>query len=91
MERELMCSRTEICFIYQVYVDMTKDNKLGIIKVSKIENRDYYSCSALSEVKKLMREGKLPEEVTKRIGSENLDCLTIEQANKSVERRRSDF
>lgn len=91
MERELICPRTEICAIYGAYVSITKDNKLGIVKVSKIENRDYYSCSALSEVKKLMREGKLSKEITARIRSENLECLEIDQANERIERRRPDF
>jgi len=36
-----------------------KNNELGIIKISKIENQNYYSCRALSKVKKLLEEGKL--------------------------------
>ena len=90
MERELLCPRTEICPIYGSYVNLTKDNRLGVIKVSKIENRDYYGCRALNKIKEFMREGKLPKEITGRIKSENLECFIIDQANKRIEKRRPD-
>ena len=89
MEKTLMCPRTEICFIYKTYVDNVNDEKLGIIKVSTIENRDYYNCMALSRVSKFLKEGKLSEAT--RVRLEGIyDCLLIDQANNLVEKRRQD-
>lgn len=89
MEKIFMCPRTEICYVYKIYSDITKDDKLGVIKTSSIEFRDYYSCKALTAVEKLADEGKLPETVAGRLQG-ILDCLLIDQANKLVEKHRPD-
>jgi len=90
MERHLICPRTEICPVYTIYVEQTNDDSLGIIKVSPIENRDYYSCIALQTVETLIGQNRLSEDVVKRLrGVAN--CLLIEQANKSVDKRRPDL
>lgn len=86
MEKALLCPRTEICHIYNVYVDNTGDDRLGIIQVVSIEHRDFYSCIAMSAVKKLAQEKKLPDKAVTRLHSV-ADCLLIDQANKIVERR----
>ena len=69
---------------------MAKDDTLGVIKVSTIENRDFYSCKALRTVSKLMDEGRLPENVANRLQGIS-DCLIIDNANKLVEKRRRDL
>ncbi len=89
MERTLLCPRTEICFAYRTYVDHTGDDRLGIVTVSTIENRDFYSCTALNEAAGLVKAGKVSAEVAKRFeGSPG--CLLIDQANKSVHKTRHD-
>ena len=90
MEKNLICPNAAVCYIYKIYVDNTKDDNLGIIKISKIENRDRYGCKALSAVGKLLEENKLPEKFAPRL-QEIFACLLIEQANKSVEKRRQDL
>ncbi|MCX5637015.1 MAG: hypothetical protein NTX52_04890 [Planctomycetota bacterium] len=89
MEKKLMCPRTEICFFYRVYVDSTNDDRLGIIEVSTIENRDFYGCSAFEAVQKLARAGKLAEDIKKRIAGTQ-ECYLMDQANKRVEKHRAD-
>ena len=85
MEKTLMCPRAEICYIYKIYVDNTKDDNLGIIQVSAIERKDFYTCKALSAVEK----GQLSEETARRLQGLS-GCLIIDQANKLTERRRPD-
>ena len=89
MERNLICPRTELCYIYRIYVDNTKDDNLGIIKVTTIESRDYYSCKALRVIQKLVDGGQAPEEVMTRLDGIS-GCFLIDQANKSIEKRRPD-
>ena len=85
MEKTLICPRTEICYIYKIYVDNTKDDNLGIVRISTIEGRDFYSCKALSTVE----EGQLSEEAAKRLQGIS-GCFIIDQANALIERRRPD-
>ena len=89
MERNLICPRTELCFVYKIYVDTTKDDNMGIIKVTTIENSDYYSCKALHAVQNLVEDGKAPEEVVMRLEGIS-GCFLIDQANRSIKRRRPD-
>ena len=89
MDRYLICPRTEICYIYSIYVDNTKDDNVGVIKVSTIENSDYYSCKTLQAVAKLVEDGKAPEEVVKRVEGVS-GCFLIDRANKSTEKHRPD-
>ncbi len=89
MKHSLLCPRTEICFVYRTYVDHTGDDRLGIITVTMIENRSFYSCTALNEAEALVKEGKVSADVAKRFeGSPG--CLLIDQANKSVHKTRHD-
>jgi len=90
MNKLLLCPRTEICFFYGLYVDTTKDDNLGIIEVESIENSDYYGCKAFNMVTGLKNSGKLPAAVIKRLEG-IVDCLLINQANRSVVKHRSDF
>ena len=90
MEKIFICPRTEICYVYKIYVDITKNDELGVVKSSSIENRDFYSCKALGVVGKLAGEGKLPETVAKRLPG-ILNCLIIDQANKLVAKHRPDL
>lgn len=89
MEKALICPRTEICYVYRIYTDNTKDDSLGIVKVLTIEHREHYSCQALSVVMKLANEGKLSEEIVKRLQG-IFGCFLIDQANKSTGKRRMD-
>ena len=89
MKRALLCPRTEICFVYRTYVDHTGDDRLGIITVTAIDNRDFYSCTALNEAAALVKEGTVSAEVAKRFEGSPA-CLLIDQANKSVHRPRHD-
>ncbi len=89
MERTLLCPRTEICFVYRTYVDHTGDDRLGIVTVSAIENRDFYSCTALNEAAGLVMAGKVSADVAKRFEGSPA-CLLIDQANKSVHKTRHD-
>ncbi len=89
MNRTLLCPRTEICFVYRTYVDHTGDDGLGVITVTMIENRGFYSCTALNGAVALVKEGKVSGDVAKRFeGSPG--CLLIDQANKSVPKSRHD-
>jgi len=90
MERACLCPRSEICYIYKIYVDNTKDDTLAIVRVSTIEGRDFYSCRALSAVLKFAAEGRLPPETAERLPA-SLECLMIDQANKQIERHRLDL
>ena len=90
MERILMCPRTEICYIYKIYVDNTKNDEVGVVKISSIENTDFYSCIALSTVRKLGQEGKLTETAAKRLQGID-DCLMIDQANNLVQKHTPDL
>jgi hypothetical protein len=42
MQKLLLCPRTEICFVYSLYVEQTHDESVGIIELESIENRDFY-------------------------------------------------
>jgi len=89
MKPPLLCPRTEICFAYRTYVDHTGDDRLGIITVTTIENREFYSCDALNTAIALFKEGKLTDDVARRFeGSPG--CLLIDQANKTVPKTRHD-
>ena len=89
MKHALLCPRTEICFVYRTYVDHTGDDRLGVITVTTIENRGFYSCTALNEVVALVEEGKVSGDVAKRFEG-STGCLLIDQANKSVHKTRHD-
>jgi hypothetical protein len=85
MEKQLMCPRTEICHVYKIYTDNTKDYNLGVIRVSTIEGKQFYSCRALSAV----MGGELSEEDAGRLEGIS-GCLIPEQINRIIERRRAD-
>ena len=89
MKHSLLCPRTEICFVYRTYVDHTGDDRLGVIAVTMIENRGFYSCTALNEAIALVEEGKVSGDVAKRFDG-TPGCLLIDQANKSVPKSRHD-
>ncbi len=89
MKHTLLCPRTEICFAYRTYVDHTGDDRLGIITVTMIENRGFYSCTALNGAAALVEEGKVSADVAKRFEGAP-GCLLIDQANKSVPKSRHD-
>jgi hypothetical protein len=67
---------------------MKKEN-VGVIKDSTIESKDFYICTAVEYVMDLARQGKLPENVAKKVEG-IYDCFLIHQANKLVTRRRAD-
>lgn len=90
MKKTCLCPRAEICGVYRAYVDYTKDDTLGVISVSSIENTDFYTCKALSAVLKLAKEGTLPEEFAKRLEG-TLDCLLIDMSNRLVPKHRPDL
>ena len=90
MEKVLMCPRTEICPVYKIYADNTKNYELGVIKVVPMESTDFYSCKALRVVKKLEKDGTLPETLAERLRTVD-DCLMIDQANNLVIKHRHDL
>ena len=90
MDKHLLCPRTEICFVYGLYVKATGDENAGVIEIESIENRDFYSCRALMSVMKLHREGKLAPEVSQRLEG-LMDCYLTFQANRAVEKHRQDY
>jgi len=90
MAKNLICPRTEICYVYRVYVESTKEANLGIIRVSSVENRDYYICKAFTAVEALLEKGELSEEDRARLEGVT-GCYLIDQANKSVDKRRPDL
>lgn len=89
MEKLLLCPRCEICPIYRIYVDYTKDESLGIIQVSTIENQDFFSCHAFAAVKQLAQEKKIADNIVKRIDDLN-NCMLIYEANKTTPKHFSD-
>ncbi|MBN2513064.1 MAG: hypothetical protein JXB18_09020 [Sedimentisphaerales bacterium] len=90
MQKLLLCPRTEICFVYSLYVERTRDESVGIIEMESIENRDFYTCKALNVVLDLAHKHQLPPETAARLEG-IIDCLLTNQANRAVEKRRSDF
>jgi hypothetical protein len=89
MEKLLLCPMTVVCAVYNMYVELTGDDMLGVIHVSRVEGGDYLGCKALNTIQKFGEEGKLPEEFAGRM--ENLSgCYLIYQVNKQVVRRRQD-
>jgi hypothetical protein len=90
MIKLLQCPRTEICFIYALYVEHTQDDTIGIIEVESVENTDFYGCKAFNAVTKLRDAGKLTPAAAKRVQGV-MDCLLINQANRAVEKHRPDF
>lgn len=90
MQKLLLCPRTEICFVYSLYVERTRDESVGIIEMESIENRDFYTCKALNVVLDLAHKHQLPTETAARLEG-IIDCLLTNQANRAVEKRRSDF
>lgn len=89
MEKLLLCPRSEICPVYQIYVDKTKDERLGIIQVSTIENRDFFSCLAFGEVMKLSQGKNISETIAKRL--DNLfNCMLIYEANRMMPKHLTD-
>ena len=89
MKKSLLCPRTELCFVYRTYVDHTKDDTLGVVKVTTIDNRDYYSCAALHTALELVKAGKVEPDVAARF-ADSPGCLLIDQANKNVKKGRHD-
>lgn len=90
MQKKLLCPRTELCPIYGIYVQLTRDDNLGIIEVDSIENSDFYSCKAFNAVMKSAGAKQLSPENLKRL--QNLtDCMLINQANRAVIKHRPDF
>ena len=89
MERFLLCPRSEICPVYRIYVDITKDDSLGIIRVSSIENQDFFSCHAFTTVKKLAQEKKISDDLVKRVGDLS-NCMLIYEANRISPKHLSD-
>jgi hypothetical protein len=85
MEKKLMCPRTEICHVYKIYTDKTKDYNLGIIRVLTMERKQFYTCEALHAV----MEWELSEEDANRLVGVT-GCLIPEQINRIIERRRGD-
>ncbi len=90
MQKRLLCPRTELCAVYSIYVQISRDDELGIIEVESIENHDFYSCKALDAVLKLRDVHKLPDESARRLLGLT-DCYMTNQANRAVEKRRQDF
>ena len=89
MEKSLLCPRCEICPVYQIYIDNTGDDSLGIIQVLTMENRDYFSCRAFGAVMKLAQEKKISENTIKRLGS-LFNCMLIYEANRMTPKHLSD-
>ena len=89
MKHALLCPRSEVCFVYRVVVDHTKDDRLGVIRVESIENRDFYSCLALTRAMELVKQGVLEPDDARRFDGEP-GCLLIDQANKNVAKSRHD-
>jgi len=89
MEKLLLCPRSEICPVYQLYVDNTKDESLGIIQVSTIENQDFFSCRAFNTVKMLAQDKKISGNIVKRLDDLN-NCMLIYEANRMTTKHLSD-
>ena len=89
MKHPLLCPRSEVCFVYRVFVDHTKDDRLGVIRVESIENRDFYSCLALTRAMELVKQ-VYSSRTTRRFDGEP-GCLLIDQANKNVAKSRTTF
>ena len=66
MEKRLLCPRTEVRAVYNMYVKLTGDDMLGVIHVSRVEGSDYFGCKALKVVREFEEEGKLPEDFAGR-------------------------
>lgn len=90
MQHALMCPRTEICPVYAAYVEIAKDERLGIIGAETIENRVFYTCHALTTVLEQVKQGVVSERLAARL-QDAPECLLIDQANRQAPKRRADY
>jgi hypothetical protein len=76
MRRTAICNHFATCMFYKNWL-ATGDNRLNIIQIELMENRDYYTCVALNAVKMGLSAGGVPmiSELAARIRPEDLQRL----------------
>ena len=67
MNKSFLCPRSELCRVYQIYVEKTNNSGMGVVSREKMENCDYYGCGALAYTLRLRRNNKLSKEDMARI------------------------
>jgi len=82
MKRTAICNHFESCLFYRNWVAV-RDNRLNIIEIELVENRDYFSCLALNAAKSGLSGGGVPiiSEVAARIQREDLEKLECPYLN----------
>jgi len=82
MRRTAICNHFETCMFYKNWM-AAGDNRLNIIEIELMENRDYFTCIALNAAKTGLSSGGIPmiSELAARIKKEDLPRLECPYVN----------
>jgi hypothetical protein len=82
MKRTAICNHLEICIFYKNWLAIG-DNRLNIIEIEPMENRDYFTCIALNAAKTGVKGGGMPiiSELADRIKPGNLQRIECPYLN----------
>ena len=82
MRRTAICNHFETCIFYKNWLAVA-DNRLNIIEIEPMENRDYFTCLALNAAKTGVKGGGMPviSELAERIKQEDLPRLECPYVN----------
>ena len=81
-KRSAICNHYESCMFYKNWA-AARDNRLNIIEIELMENREYFSCIALQAAKAGVNAGGIPmiSELAGRIANEDLKRLECPYLN----------
>jgi hypothetical protein len=81
-KRSAICNHSEHCMFYRNWL-AAGDNRLNIIEIDLMENRDYFTCVALHAAKTGMNSGGIPmiAELASRVSKEDLRYLECPYLN----------
>lgn len=76
MRRTAICNHFATCMFYRNWL-AAGDNRINIIEIELMENRDYFTCTALNAAKSGLSGGGIPmiTELAGRISKEDLQRL----------------
>jgi hypothetical protein len=82
MRRTAICNHFNTCIFYKNWLAVG-DNRLNIIEIEPMENRDYFTCIALNASKTGVKAGGMPiiAELANRIKHEDLQKLECPYLN----------
>lgn len=82
MKKTAICNHFNTCIFYKNWLAIG-DNRLNIIEIEPMENRDYFICIALNASKKGVNAGGMPiiSELAERIRPEDLQRIECPYLN----------